>query len=58
MPLIRGAFAKEDDKWCGIDFKISGTLSNPKNDLEDKLKKQAIIGVLEQLIDKGKKEDD
>lgn len=58
MPLISGAFVKEDDKWCGIDFKISGTLSDPKNDLEDKLKTQAIIGILENIIDTGKKKND
>lgn len=55
IPLIKGAFSKEDDKWCGTDFKISGTLSQPKEDLKDKLAKQAITGVIEQLINKQKK---
>ena len=54
MPLLSGAFTQEDKKWCGIDFKISGTLSKPKEDLQDKLKTQAIIGIFEQLIDKSK----
>ncbi|MDD5454832.1 MAG: type II secretion system protein GspN [Candidatus Ratteibacteria bacterium] len=55
IPLIKGAFSKESDKWCGIDFKISGTLSQPKEDLKDKLAKQAITGVIEQLLDKQNK---
>lgn len=54
MPLLSGAFTKEDNKWCGIDFKISGTLSKPKEDLQEKLKTQAIIGIFEQIIDKNK----
>ncbi len=52
--FLSGAFTKEDDKWCGIDFKISGTLSEPKENLQDKLTKQAIKGALEQLINKEK----
>jgi hypothetical protein len=52
MQLLSGAFTQEDNKWCGIDFKISGTLSQPKEDLKDKLAKQAITGVIEQLLNK------
>jgi type II secretion system protein N len=55
MQLLRGAFTPEDNKWCGIDFKISGNLSDPKTDLQDKLARQVITGVLEQLLDKQNK---
>ena len=58
MQLISEAFTKEDDKWCGIDFKISGTLSDPKENLQDKLKKQAVKGILEQFLDKEQKKND
>jgi len=52
MQLLSGAFTQENNIWCGIDFKIFGTLSKPKTDLQDKLAKQAITGILEQLLDK------
>jgi uncharacterized protein involved in outer membrane biogenesis len=56
MPLISGAFAKEDNNWCGIDFNIFGTLTKPQTDLEERLAQQAIGDVIEQIFDKDKEE--
>ncbi len=52
IQLLSGAFTQEDSKWCGTDFKIFGTLSQPKENLKDKLAKQIIIDVLEGIINK------
>ncbi|MBU1767314.1 MAG: AsmA family protein, partial [Candidatus Omnitrophica bacterium] len=58
MPLVSGAFVREDENWCGIDFNILGTLSNPKSDLGDKLKGQAIGSAIEQIFGGDKDKED
>lgn len=58
MPLVSGAFVREDENWCGIDFNILGTISKPKSDLGDKLKGQAIGSAIEQIFGGNKDKED
>lgn len=58
MPLVSGAFTREKNNWCGIDFMILGTLAKPKTDLEDRLSKEAIGEVIEKIFEKDSKDKD
>ncbi len=58
IPLVSGAFVREDENWCGIDFNILGTISKPKSDLGDKLKGQAIGSAIEQIFGGDKDKED